>query len=61
MLLFVTFFTGCNFREITFYCGDGGKGASGERVHLDFFFFFLFTVEGEGGGGVCFFFFPLDI
>jgi hypothetical protein len=29
---------------------DEGKGAPGERVHVDFFFFF-FTVEGEGGGG----------
>jgi hypothetical protein len=54
LLLFVT---GCNFREITFYCGDGGKGAPGEKVHLDYFLF-LFIVEGEGGGGVCFFFWP---
>jgi len=59
MLLFVIFFTGCNFREITFYSGDGGKGAPREKVHLDFLFLF-FTIEGEGGGGVCFFF-PRDI
>ncbi len=60
---FCYFFTGCNFREITFYCGDGAKGASGERVHRGkgctlIFFLFLFTVEGEGGGGVCFSFSP---
>jgi hypothetical protein len=29
---------------------DGGKGASGERVQVDFFLLF-FIVEGEGGGG----------
>jgi hypothetical protein len=39
MLLFVS---GCNFREIRVYCGDGGKGAPGERVHLDFFSFFVY-------------------
>jgi hypothetical protein len=29
---------------------DGGKGAPGERVQVDFLFLF-FIVEGEGGGG----------
>jgi hypothetical protein len=29
---------------------DGGKGAPGEKVQVDFFFLFL-TVEGEGVGG----------
>jgi hypothetical protein len=38
-----------------FFTVETGKGAPGERVHLDFILF-LFTVEGEGGGGVCFFF-----
>jgi hypothetical protein len=55
MLLFVTFFTGCNFREITFYCGDKGKGAPGERVHLDFYFFYL-MLRGRGVEVYVFFF-----
>jgi len=57
LLLFVTFFTSCNFDKLLFTVEKGlGLGsihcAIGEleRVQVDFFFFFL-IVEGEGGGG----------
>ncbi len=63
MLLFLTFFTACNFQQLLFIV-EKGQGLYSihcvtrelERVNLDFFSF-LFTVEGRGVE-VNVFFFP---
>ncbi len=40
---------------------DGGEGAPGERVHLDFILFILFFYCGGGGGWRVMFFFGLHL
>ncbi len=53
MLLFVIFFTVCNFHKLLFTV-EKGQGlycihcAKGERVHLDFFPFFFLLLRGRG-------------
>jgi hypothetical protein len=55
LLLFVTFFTTCNFCKLLFTI-EGGKVScfnfffivQGEGVHLYLFILISFTVEGEG-------------
>jgi len=64
LLLFVTFFTSCNYDKL-FFTVEKGQGLGSihcaigelERVEVNCFSSF-FTVEGEGGGGQCLFFFP---
>ncbi len=63
MLLFVTFFTACNFHKLLFIV-EQGQGlysihcATWERVHLDFFPSFFLPLRGRGVK-VNVFFFPL--
>jgi hypothetical protein len=59
LLLFVTFFTACNFDNLFFtvekgqglYCVCDCVRGKLERVQVDFFPSVFFTVEGVGGGG----------
>ncbi len=50
LLLFVTFFTSCNFCNLLFIV-EGGRG-----VVKIFFFKLIFNVEGVGGGWSLIFF-----